>query len=182
MGIPGISRIGTTTQVLTVNLEDYDAVATLAGIRAGSIPEGVLVWVPLMHGAADPAIIEEWRALLSRCPDEVRRSDYVALALVLSELPGRRAVWEAGLAGCNMERSGFMLEWAEKARAEGEARGRVEGKAEGEAGMLVRLARARLGEPDAGTLAQLEHRIAAGGADLLADRLLQVETWREFLA
>jgi hypothetical protein len=108
-------------------LRDQDASATLAGIAAGQISPAMLAWVPLMAGADQSAVVEEWRRVALREPDERRRGNNGGLARVLAELAGRQDVWAVGLEGWNVEVSQVVLEWQRQARAEGEARGRVQG-------------------------------------------------------
>jgi hypothetical protein len=181
MGVPGAQGIGSTVEVRIIAMAEKSAQETLAAVRAGTTAHCILPWVPLMQGADNPAIIEEWRALLASVLDARLRADYVVLATVFSELPGRARTWSAGLEGCDVEESTFVLEWTAKARAEGEAHGRAEGEARGRAEMLLRMGSLRLGEPSPAMQRRLDERLAAGELAELTERLLQVETWDELL-
>ena len=66
-------------------------------------------------------------------------------------------------------------------RAEGLAEGLAKGLAKGERRGLLRLGTKRLGAPDAEALAALESITSLQRLDELADRLLDVETWRDLL-
>src|SRR5947209_2796155 len=59
----GREGLHTRLQVVERNLEQEDAATVLADIDAGSTSRALLMWVPLMRGAADPALIEEWKRL-----------------------------------------------------------------------------------------------------------------------
>jgi len=101
----------TTLQVHEVNLQNESAERTLRSIARGRTDRCILVWIPLMHGAEDPAVIKEWRRLAEKETDPKRRSDYGAFTLVLAEAAGRQEIWKTGLEGWNMRESQQVLEW-----------------------------------------------------------------------
>jgi hypothetical protein len=95
-----------------------DAGQSLARIAAGELDTWVLVWLPLLRGAAEPANIAEWQRLAAREPDSRNRSDLGALALVFAELADTASVWREALKGWNMMESPQVLEWQREARIE----------------------------------------------------------------
>lgn len=131
--------IGTMLDVAERDLADEDAATTLAGIASGALSRCVLSWIPLMQGADEDGIIQQWKELAALEADNRRRSDYGGLALVFADAAGRLAVWKEALKEWNMRESQQVLEWINMGRAEGRAEGRVEGEAKGEANALLRL-------------------------------------------
>jgi hypothetical protein len=99
-------------------LRAEDAAATLARIAGGELERCVLPWIPLMHGAEESAIIEEWKRLAEQEPDSRLRSEYAGLALVFAELADRTAPWKQVLRGWNVRQSQQVMEWQEEARVE----------------------------------------------------------------
>ena len=81
-------------------LRDEDARETLNAIAAGSILRWLLAWLPLMHGGAEPGIIEAWTVEAAR---EARPRDrgllaHLTLTFATLRAVGRlgRANWRAG--------------------------------------------------------------------------------------
>jgi hypothetical protein len=104
--------------VSQATLSQEDATQTLARIAAGELERWVLPWLPLLHGAAEPANLAEWLRLAAQEPDSRSRSDFGALALVFAELAGTGPMWRTALQGWNMRQSQQVLEWQEEARKE----------------------------------------------------------------
>ncbi len=121
--------------VIERNLAEEDAAATLAAIASGTLHPCILLWIPLLHGGDEAAIIESWRELAGQEPDQRRRGDYGGLTLVFAEAAGCLDVWKEALKEWNMIESQQVLEWM----AQGEAKGRAEGEARGEANAILRL-------------------------------------------
>ena len=66
-------------------------------------------------------------------------------------------------------------------RVEGREEGREEGRAEEARALLLRMGSKRFGVPDDQVKAALEAIESLDRLEALADRLLEVETWQEFL-
>jgi hypothetical protein len=95
------------------------AADTLAAIARGTVARCVLPWIPLIRGAAEAGIIEEWKRLGEIEPDEQQRANYGSLALIFVELTRWPEVWREGLKGWNMRQSQIVSEWQAEARREG---------------------------------------------------------------
>ena len=136
------------------NLETEDAAATLAQIAHGELARCVLVWIPLMRGADERAIIDEWKRLAMQEPDARLRGDYAGLALVFAEAAKRWELWKNALKGWNMVESQQVLEWMAEGEAkglkDGEAKGRKDGEARGKRDSLLLLLQKRFGAIDKG--------------------------------
>ncbi len=115
MTLPGMADFGLRLRVVQRTLRDEDAAGILAGMTAGRTAHSLLPWVPLLHGASEAAIIEQWKAVADTEPDVVRRFEYGGLALVFAELAGRAQQWERGLEGWNMRQSQVVNEWRAEA-------------------------------------------------------------------
>jgi hypothetical protein len=98
-----------------VNLATCDAAKVLAGMAAGEVALCVLPFIPLMHGGAEPGIIEQWLTIARAEPDQRKRGDYGGLALVFAELAGCRPAWKEALKEWNMQQSQQVLEWQAEA-------------------------------------------------------------------
>jgi hypothetical protein len=160
--------IRTLLGVAERDLAAFGAAEVLDGIAAGRIARSVLMWIPLMTGGGEDAIIARWLELATAEPDGRRRSEYGGLALVFAEAAGCQQAWRRGLRGWNVRESQVVNEWINEGKAEGMA----EGKAEGEAEALLRVLRARFGAvPD-----ELASRIRQ-----TAD-LPQLERWLDLAA
>ncbi len=119
MRLPGREEYGEWLRVVLRTLRTVDGAATLAGIAAGEIDRCLLPWIALMHGAADPGIIKEWRRLADMEEDSRLRRQFGGLAQVFAELARCAPEWKQGLEGWNVGESQVVNEW----RAEGDARG-----------------------------------------------------------
>jgi hypothetical protein len=108
--------LATGLRVVERNLEQEDAQATLAKVAAGEVSWVALAFVPLMHGGAEPGIIQEWVRLASAEADPQRRAD-LGLARVFAEAAGREQAWNQALQGWNMIESKVVKEWQAQERA-----------------------------------------------------------------
>lgn len=68
-----------------------------------------------MRNSGTPAIIEEWKRLADREPDQRVRLAYAADALIFAELPGVWGEWKQALEGWNVLQSQQVLEWQAEA-------------------------------------------------------------------
>jgi hypothetical protein len=93
----------TSLQPREVNLTDLDAQETLNGVSAGEVPTVVLPLSPLMHGGDDFAIIAQWVALATAEPDNRRRGEFGALAVIFAEAAGSANEWKQALRGVEHE-------------------------------------------------------------------------------
>jgi hypothetical protein len=119
MDLPGTTaRLFMGVELRT--LRKQDAAGTLAHIAAGAVARCVLPWIPLMHGAGEAGIIEQWKQLAGAEADDRIRADYVGLALVFAELSGIRVQWKSALEGWNVQQSQQVLEWQAEAEARNE--------------------------------------------------------------
>ena len=105
-------------KIIQRTLSNQDATATIAAVAAGQLARCVLPWVPLMRGAGEPGIIEEWKRCAAAEPESRRRSDYGGLALVFAELADVQTAWHRALEGWNMLESKQVLEWQMLARVD----------------------------------------------------------------
>jgi hypothetical protein len=101
--------------VLRLALRDEDAVQTLARVAAGELSRCVLPWVVLMHDGGESTVIEEWKRLADREPDQHLRLQYAADALVFAEPPDVTKEWKQALEGWNVRESQQVLEWQAEA-------------------------------------------------------------------
>jgi hypothetical protein len=120
MPVPGLTGIGTQFRATRRAMREEDAGATFTGIASGQTARSVLAWVPLMRGCGEASIIEEWKRLADREPNQELRLKYAAIALVFAELPGVWDEWRRALEGWNVRVSQQVLEWQAEARAEAE--------------------------------------------------------------
>jgi hypothetical protein len=116
--LPELGGVGHHLGVVLCTLREQGAAATLARIATGELDRWVLPWIPLMRGAEEAGIIEEWKRLAEQEPDGTARSDFGGLALVFAELTQRGEAWRRALRGWNMRQSQQVLEWQEEARHE----------------------------------------------------------------
>jgi hypothetical protein len=117
---PDLDGTGLRLTVLARTLREEEAAATLAEIEADRLQRCVLPWIPLMHGADDPAIIEMWRRLAEQEPNPQRKADFGGLAMVFAELAGCGDLWKQALEDWEVEESKFLKEQ----RLKGELKGR----------------------------------------------------------
>jgi len=113
---PALNDAGLRLEVVQRTLREEDSAATLARIATGELQRCVLPWVVLMRDAGRSAMIQEWKRLALREPDERWRREYGALALVFSDLTRHALVWNRALGGWQMERSRHVMEWEARAR------------------------------------------------------------------
>lgn len=118
---PDFGNLGLQLRVRVRTLREEEASQLLTAIEQGSAARGLLPWLPLMRGADQAEILEEWKRLASREDDPRKRGDYGGLARVFAELSGRSEMWTNGLEGWNVEVSQVVLEWQAQARAEARA-------------------------------------------------------------
>jgi hypothetical protein len=119
--LPGTVK-GTRVEPLVINLRQEEAAATLADIAAGRTGRCLLVWVPLMAGGGQPALIEEWKRLVLVEPKQELRAQYRSLALVFAELTREQVNWQQALEGWEMLESQTIRGW----KREGELKGNIE--------------------------------------------------------
>jgi predicted transposase YdaD len=153
--------------------------------------EGPLVLVPFAPaaGVAAMQLPAIYQGIKQRVDSEARtgeRGDLWMAARLLMGLklkPDRINALLKGVPG--MKESSVYQEILQEGLAEGRAigiaEGRAEGIAEGERRMLLRLGRARLGEPNTDTLRELEQITNAERLEELVVRLPEVESWQELL-
>jgi hypothetical protein len=122
MALAGGTEVELRLAIIQRTLREEDAAATVAAIAAGQLARCVLPWVPLMRGAGEPGIIEEWKRCATTEPEARRRSDYAGLALVFAELSGVSLEWNRALEGWNMLESKQVLEWQMLARVDTQRR------------------------------------------------------------
>ena len=148
---PGVGGLGLSVDVEVRNLSKEPARDLLVGVEAGTMARAVLSLLPLMEGAADPAVVAEWARLAAIEPNEERRASLGGLAKVFARLAEREAAWNPVLEGWNVERSPVIMEWEER----GEKRGLLKGSRDS----LLRVLRARLNqEPPAEILHAVEQQ------------------------
>lgn len=118
MLLPVSADFGLRLKVVLRTMREESAAGTLAEMASGRVARCLLPWIPLMHGAAEPAIMEEWKRLAEAEPESRLRADYAGLALVFADLAGRRNEWRQALEGWNVLRSQQVLEWQAAARVD----------------------------------------------------------------
>lgn len=104
-------------RVAEKNVAAMNAADTLANIAADKLSRPLFALIPLMQGGGEPAIIEEWKRLVSAERDIRRRVDYAALAIIFAEATKRRQIWKEALKEWNMTQSITVLEWQAEAKA-----------------------------------------------------------------
>ncbi len=139
MRLPGMEEFGLWWRLVLRTMRDEDAAATLTGIASGQIARCILSWIPLMHGAAEPAIMSEWKRLAEADPSNLVRSQYAGLALVFADLAKCFPQWKRELEGWNVRKSQVVEEWREE--------GRVEGRVEAQRAALLRALTLRFRSP-----------------------------------
>lgn len=117
---PGLPDCQLRFQITQHTLRDEDAAATLADIRAGRVTPWLLAWIPLMHGGAEPGILEGWKEAALTVPDGRTRSTLGGFALLFAELAGRVGPWKKALEGWDMRTSQIVEEWRNEGRVEGQ--------------------------------------------------------------
>ncbi len=116
--VPGTDR-GTIVSPIVIDLRREDAAATLADIDAGLVALCILVWVPLMRGGGEPALIEEWKRVVMKETSAEKRALYRDLALVFAELIKGLVNWQHALEGWEMKESQLILSWLREGKERG---------------------------------------------------------------
>jgi hypothetical protein len=116
MLLPGRPEVGLRFGVLVRTLREEDAGATLAEIAAGRTSRCVLPWIPLMRGAGEAGMIEEWKRLAAAEPDRGFRGDYAHLARTFAGLTDHEEAWKQALEGWDMRESTYLKEVESKIR------------------------------------------------------------------
>ncbi len=111
------SHLGVAPHVF--DLEKEDAAATLTAIEQGELGLCVLPWVPLMSGGGRPELIERWKQVAEKEPNEERRRRFRDWALVLAELTKELLNWQRGLEGWMVRESQIINGWKKEGRDEG---------------------------------------------------------------
>jgi hypothetical protein len=175
---PDLGGIGLELRTAPRTLREMDAAAVLAAIREGTTARCILPWIPLMSGADETGIIEEWKRLALAEPDERKRGDYGALARLFARPAGRADVWKAALEGWNMEVSDFLQEWVAKGRAAGLAEGVLSARRAD----LRRILERRFGPVPADLLARIDSQASPATLEQWLDQAVTAVTLDELRA
>ncbi len=169
--------------VLRRSLAHEDAAALAAGVLAGSISPWVLGWVPLMRGGGESSIISQWRAAAERLLTEERdRCELGSLTMVFATLARRRAAWQAGLRGWNMETNPYLDEIRAKVRAETRVEALEQGRAEEARAFVLRLGRRKFGRAPTRKQQQALDAVAdVEQLETLGEGLFRADSWAELL-
>jgi len=172
---PRCSLVGTIEQR---TLRDEDAGVTVGQVAAGTISPWVLAWLPLMHGGADPGIIEAWTIEAGKVPGERDRRILAHLTLTFAALARRRAAW-GRLEGWAVIKSDYLEELREEVRAEA----RVEGALQTLREAVLSLGRLRFGKTASRKQkAQLNAVTDLAHLKRMHDSLLAAVSWDDLLA
>ena len=95
-----------------------DAAVILAGVKAGTIPQVMLAFIPAMQKGGDADIIKAWLDLVRQEPD-ARKRGVLTLAVVFAQLTKCEDAWRKALEGFDVMESTIVNEW--KAEAERKA-------------------------------------------------------------
>lgn len=117
MVLPG-TNVGFNGTVRSISLRLQQATTVLGRIGRGELGRSILMWVPLMDGGGDSAVVQEWVRLASAEPNEQRQSEYAGVAVVLAQWAGHRSVWQPALEGFNVQQLDIVREWKDEARVE----------------------------------------------------------------
>ncbi len=112
--------LGMGWSVGVMNVARQDAKDTLKQIADGLLGRGILPWLPLMAGADDAAVVDEWLRLVKLETDAERQRDYAGLARVFAEWVGRLPLWERAVEGTEMEtwKSQTIETWRKQGRVQ----------------------------------------------------------------
>ena len=185
--------------MLQCDLRRDDAAELLAGVESGRYSAWQLGWAPLMHGGAEPAIIDAWKVLAEQLPDERDRSNLREITLIFAGLAGCGDAWQRALRRWNVQTSPYLDEIRAESREEGLEKGLEKGRAEGiemgiekgiEKGRVETMQRLilRLGRQHFAKAATKKQQAElARIADLarlerICDRLLTATSWTDLLA
>ena len=98
---------------------EIDAQTTLTDIAAGTVPNVVLILIPLMQGGDNAAIIQQWLSLAAAEANDYRKSLLGSLALIFAGATTGIDLWRQALKGWNMIQSPIVQEWQAEARMKG---------------------------------------------------------------
>jgi hypothetical protein len=115
MAVPGGTGAATHFRAVLRALREDNPAATLARIDSGQVARSILAWIPLMRGAGEADIIDEWKRQADLEPSQELRLKYAATGLVFAELPGAWDEWRRALEGWNVRVSQQVLEWQAEA-------------------------------------------------------------------
>jgi hypothetical protein len=118
MAPPDFADLGLRFRAGVRTLRDVDAAQLLSAIAQGQVARCLLPWTPLMRGADQPAVVDEWKRLASEEAQPRQQAVYGALAKVFADLAGRLGVWGTGLEGWNVEISQVVEQWRAEGRVE----------------------------------------------------------------
>ncbi len=93
------------------------AASILAGMEAGAVPRSALPWIPLMRGAGEDGIIDQWREQARLVIDPERLTD-LSLTPMFAELAGHAEKWGRAMEGINVRPSKVVEAWMAEGRAE----------------------------------------------------------------
>jgi hypothetical protein len=108
---------------------ELDVMQTLARIDAGDLSIALLAFSPLLGGADAAEAAIACRDRIKRETNDRLRKDLAAVALVLANLNVNLAAWKSAFQEMQMDvnTSPLLVEFVQKGRTEGEAKGRAEG-------------------------------------------------------
>jgi hypothetical protein len=86
------------------------AAETLDKVNSGEFSWGALFWISLMLGADDDKVVERWLRLVEETVPSEFRLNVRHIALVFSELAGRRPAWNRVVQGVAMTESAVVNE------------------------------------------------------------------------
>jgi hypothetical protein len=90
------------------------AADALAAFAENKATWGILFWIPLMAGAENPLLVQQWQTLVADLPAP-DQANLLGIALVFAELVGRGQVWRPILERWNMTESPIVNEWIAEA-------------------------------------------------------------------
>jgi hypothetical protein len=118
MSVPGMPGFGLSFGPIPRPLSGENASATLTGIGGGQIAPCILPLVPLMAGAAEAAVVAEWKRMVDSYLPAHDRDEYAADARILAGLARVRPAWDSTLKEYKMETSDVVMEWQAEAKVE----------------------------------------------------------------
>jgi hypothetical protein len=111
MRVPGLGDAGCWFRPVRRTLREEDAAATLVAIARGQVARCILPWIPLMRGAGEASIIEEWKRLAQEEPKGEWRSEYGVLASTFAELTPWMAQWKQALKEWEMKEAQLLSQF-----------------------------------------------------------------------
>jgi len=121
LGVAGTAK-GTRVEPLVINFQSIDARTTLADIAAGLTGLCLLCWIPLMAGGGEPILIEEWKRLALTEPDQGKRQQYGAMALIFADITREQVNWHQALEKWEMLESKPFAAGSKKANSRAPSR------------------------------------------------------------